>query len=64
MSLGLQEYDGASGLFKDFNDKIPLGVRIDELREKEMEGWGERETRVGREKKLKEFGPVSEHTAA
>ncbi len=40
-----------------------LGVRTDEAREKETEGWGVTEKREGREKK-KNLGPVPGHTAA
>ncbi len=44
---------------------IPLGVRTDEAREKETEGWGVTETREGREEnKIKNLGPVPGHTAA
>ncbi len=40
-----------------------LGVRTDEAREKETEGWGVTEKREGREEK-KNLGPVPGHTAA
>ncbi len=41
-----------------------LGVRTDEAREKETEGWGVTEKREGREEKKKNLGPVPGHTAA
>ncbi len=40
-----------------------LGVRTDEAREKETEGWGVTEKREGREEK-KNLGPVPGHTAS
>ncbi len=41
-----------------------LGVRTDEAREKETEGWGVTEKREGRKEKNKNLGPVPGHTAA